>query len=159
MRSFQVFAAMSPERAQAFFGRIKKEAPAYFTQSLQAASVALKSRPAFLAKQPFDKQVNMVRRALSRVASNPVADDTLAVYFLEVRKDLLLEWLDTAKIEHDDGTLQQDSPAQPDGQALRDAVEKFRGVDGDEDRELLLQAFAAQDAIEWPVLDELVTAG
>jgi len=159
MRSFQVFAAMTPDEAQAFFKRVKAEAPGYFTQSLHAASVALKSRPAFLLKQPFEKQVNSVRRALARVASNPLADETLAVYFLEVRKELLTEWLDTAKIAHDDGALEEDQPAPPEESALRHAVESFRAKDEDVDRELLLRAFSAQAAIDWPVLDELVAGG
>ena len=39
--------------------------------------------PAFIAKQPFAKQAAAVKRALSRVAANPLADETLALYFLE----------------------------------------------------------------------------
>jgi hypothetical protein len=156
VRSFQVFAAMSPEQAVSFFGRVKKEAPAYFTQSLHAASIALKSRPAFLLKQPFEKQVGSVRSALSRVSSNPLADETLAVYFLEVRKELLVEWLDTAKVAHDDGALEDDEPPQPEEASLREAITSFRTASEDADRELLLQAFSAQSAVDWPVLDELI---
>lgn len=149
---------MSPEQAEAFFSRVKKDAPGYFAQSLHAASVAMKSRPAFLVKQPFAKQVAAVRRALSRVASNPLADETLAVYFLEVRKELLTEWLDTAEVAHDDGALEEDEPKQPEEASLRSAVDRFRAKDDDVDRELLLQAFSAQSAVEWPILDELIAA-
>lgn len=156
MRSFQVFSEMTPEQAEAFFSRIKEKAPAYFTESLRAASAALKTRPTFLLKQPFPKQVNSLRRALSRVASNPVADEALAMYFLEVRRELLTEWLDGAGIPHEDGALQEDSPAQPAEEQLRKSVAAFRSAADDDDRELLLRAFAAQGAIEWPVLDELL---
>ena len=156
MRSFQVFASMSDGESEAFFGKVKKAAPAVFTQSVHAASAALKTRPAFLLKQPFAKQVSAVRRALSRVAANPLADETLALYFLEVRKDLLIEWLDAAGIAHEEGALTEDAPAQPNGDALREAVESFRKAGDDADRELLLRAFSAQGAVEWPLLDELV---
>jgi hypothetical protein len=156
MRSFQVFAAMSPEEAEAFFGRIKESSPAIFAQSVHAASAALKSRPAFLMKQPFPKQAAAVRRALARVASNPLADETLALYFLECRKELLTEWLDAAGVEHEDGALQDDSPPEPEADSVRQAVEKFRGVDEDPDRLLLLRAFAAQSAVEWPHLESLI---
>jgi hypothetical protein len=80
----------------------------------------------------------------------------LAVYFLECRKELLIEWLDLAGVEHKDGTLAADIPPAPSEKKLRDAVERFRGASDDRDRELLLRAFAAQDAIEWPVLDALL---
>ncbi len=157
MRSFQVFAAMTPDEAEAFFRRIKQKAPALFVQSVHSAAAAMKTRPAFMLKQPFAKQVSAVRRALSRVASNPVADQTLAVYFLEARKDLLIEWLDTAAIDHDDGALTEDAPGPPEDTALRESVERFRAVDDDVDRELLLRAFSAQSAIDWDVLDALVS--
>ena len=156
MRSFQVFAAMTSEEAEAFFGTIKKEAPAVFTQSLHAAAGAMRSRPAFILKQPFAKQAASARRALARVALNPIADETLATYFLEVRKELLLEWLDTAEIAHDDGSLTEDEPEPPADDGLRAAVETFRAVDDDADRELLLRAFAAQSAIDWSTLDDLI---
>ncbi len=156
MRSFQVFAAMSPDESESFFARIQESAPAIFAQSIHAASTALKTRPAFMMKQPFAKQASAVRRALSRVAGNPLADETLAMYFLEVRKELLVEWLDTAAVSHEDGALTEDAPPEPDPKKLRDAVSGFRKADDDGDRELLLRAFAAQASIAWPVLDELI---
>jgi hypothetical protein len=158
MRSFQVFAAMSPEEAEAFFARIKDSSAPIFAQSLHAASAALKSRPAFLLKQPFPKQAAAVRRALSRVASNPLADETLAMYFLECRKELLTEWLDTMGVEHEDGALKQDTPPEPDADSIRPAVDKFRSADDDPDRLLLLRAFAAQTSVEWPTLEGLIEA-
>jgi hypothetical protein len=166
MRSFQVFAAMSPEESESFFSKIKESSPTLFAQSVHAASAALKSRPAFMMKQPFAKQVSAVRRALSRVAANPLADETLAMYFLEVRKELLVEWLDTAGVSHEDGALTEDSPAEPEREALEQSVEKFRtagadadpDADTDPDREILLRAFAAQTAIEWPALEALIEA-
>ena len=153
MRSFQVFAAMSADESQTFFARIKESSPAMFAQSVQAAASALKTRPSFMMKQPFVKQAASVRRALSRVAANPIADETLAMYFLEVRKELLIEWLDQVGIEHNEGALTEDSPEEPPSASLIDAVENFRGAGDDPDREILLRAFASQASIEWPTLD------
>ena len=156
MRSFQVFAAMSADESEAFFGKVKQAAPSIFAESIHAAAAALKTRPASMMKQPFDKQVAGVRRALSRVAANPIADETLAMYFLEVRKELLIEWLDQIGIEHDEGSLTADSPEEPSAAALEEAIAKFRSADDDPDRELLLRAFASQASIEWPTLDERI---
>ena len=156
MRSHQVFARMTPEEAVAFFTRIKKDAPPVFTQAVHAASVALKMRPSFLAKQPFAKQVSAARRALSRVAASAIAEETLAIYFLEHRKELLVEWLDAAGVKHAEGALEQDEPPEPAAAVLKKAVASFRAAGEDPDRNLLLEAFAAQSSVEWPALEALI---
>lgn len=153
MRSYQVFAAMPAERALAVMRRLAEEVPVALAQGQQAACLALKVRPVYLRRQPFEKRAETVRRALSRVAANGVADELLAAYFLQCRKPLLLEWLDSSGVEHEDGTLVSDAPPEPAEAALERALESFRGKDDDPDRELLLHAFAAQEAIEWPALE------
>jgi hypothetical protein len=115
----------------------------------------MNARPVYLQRQPFEKQVEAVRRALSRVAANGVAEEILAVYFLECRKELLAEWLDLLGIEHEDGILKDDSPAVPEKAELQKARDTFCRVD-DADRSLLLNAFAAQAAIDWPDLEALL---
>jgi hypothetical protein len=156
MRPHEIFAAMPPEHAEAFFGRLADESPAMFSQAVQAAAIALKSRPRFLMKQPLPKRVAAVRRALARVAAGPVAEEVLAVYFLECRKDMLAEWLDAIGLEHEDGVLAADAPPSPDRATLEKVVGDFRGRDDDPDRTVLLHAFAAQSAIDWPALDALL---
>ncbi len=156
MRSFEVFARMSPEEAVAMLRVLSAESPAMFREAVDAAAVAIKARPVYLRRQPFEKRAQAVRRALARVAASPVAEELLAVYFLECRKPLLLEWLGLVGLAHEDGTLEEDAPAQPPESDLRAAVEKFRAGGDEPDRELLLRAFAAQGAIEWPALEALV---
>jgi hypothetical protein len=104
-----------------------------------------------------------VRRALARVASTEVAEELLAVYFLDGRKELLTEWLDVIGLEHEDGALKADAPPCPADKVLEKAVAKYRGAaqkDGEPgdawERELLLRAFAAQTAVDWPPLEKLL---
>ncbi len=156
MRPYQIFAAMAPERASEFFRTIADESPEMFAHALSAAGAALKSRPAYLRKLPFERQAGSVRRALARVAADAVAEEMLAVYFLECRKALLAEWLDTLGIDHDGGRLKEDAPESPADGVLEKAVAEFRGKEENPDRELLLLAFAAQASIEWPALDALL---
>lgn len=159
MRSFQVFASMSPERATEVMRTLKEQAPGMFAQALAAAAAAFKARPVYLTRQPLEKQAASVRRALARVAANPVAEELLAVYFLECKKDLLIEWLDSLGIKHEDGTLEDDAPAAPPKAKLAKAAKAFREKDDSADRELLLAAFAAQSAIDWPDLEALLGDG
>ena len=155
MRSFQVFAAMSPEQATAMLASLKEEVPGMFSQAVAAAAAAFKARPVYVARQPIEKQAGSVRRAMSRVSANAFAEELLAVYFIECEKELLVEWLDSVGIEHEDGTLSKDEPKQPAKAALGKAVKAFRAVDDDPNRDLLLAAFAAQNSIDWPELDAL----
>jgi len=156
MRSYQVFSTMSAERALAIVKGLAEHSPPMYKQALAVASAAMNARPVYLQKQPMENQAQAVRRALSRVAANAVSEEILAVYFLECRKDLLVEWLDALGIEHDEGTLKGDDPVAPEAGALASAWDSFRAKDDDADRALLIAAFAAQSAIEWPDLDRLL---
>jgi hypothetical protein len=156
MRSYQVFAAMSPQRAGEMMRVLQEKAPAMVAQSVAVACGALRMRPAYLKRQPLEKRAEAVRRTCARVVADSFAAELLAVYFLECRRELLVEWLDLIGLEHEEGTLKSDAPPPPPDAKLRKAVEGFRAVDADADRELLLRAFAAQSAIEWPALDALL---
>jgi hypothetical protein len=151
-----VFAAMSPEEAERMMRVLAAESPVMFRQAVDAAAVSIKARPVYLRRQPFEKRAQAVRRSLSRIAANLVADELLAIYFLECRKPLLLEWLDLLGLAHEDGTLADGQPAEPAASELAAAVAKYRGSGDEPDRELLLRAFAAQSAVEWPALDALL---
>lgn len=159
MRAYQVFASMSPEQAGRVLQALREHAPAMYTQALAAASVALKARPQFVLKQPPAKRAVLARRALARVAASELAEEVLAHYFLEVRKELLVEWLDALGLEHEQGVLKVATPEAPAEEALRQAVQSFlAGAKEEEagDRALLLHAFAAQGAVEWPTLEALL---
>ena len=156
MRPYQIFASMQPETAARFFGGLAEGSPVMYAQLVHAAAAAMKSRPAYVQKLSADKKASAMRRALARVGADPLAEEMLAVYFLECRKDVLVEWLDGLGIEHEDGSLKEDAPAQPDEAKLRELVASFRSGDDAPERELLLHAFAAQRAIEWPVLNALI---
>lgn len=158
MRPYQIFASMPNERAVALLRDVAKQAPAAFSQALGAACAALKARPVYLQRLPFERRAEAIRRALARVAADDLAEDLLAVYFLECRKELLVEWLDAAGIPHEDGTLGDDPPACPPEKKLREVVARFLPEDAPDrdDRELLLRAFAAQRAVDWPALEQLL---
>jgi hypothetical protein len=158
MKPNQIFHAMTQERAEQIMGKIAEASPEAFKQVVASAAITLKYRPQYLFKQPLPKRVASVRRALSRVQSTPLAEQMLAIYFLECRLGLLTEWLDLLGLAHEEGILQDDVLESPDANALEKHVTTFRAGSDREDRELLLQTFSAQAAIDWPALDALVEA-
>jgi hypothetical protein len=129
-----------------------EKSPGVYTQAVAATSAAMNARPKFLMRQPADKRANMVRRTLARVRANDLAEEILAAYFLEGRKQLLTEWLDLVGLDHDEGILESENPPPPPKPRLEEAIQSFLAGEGTEDRELLLRAFAAQSAIDWPDL-------
>jgi hypothetical protein len=160
MRPHQLFAAMPPEQARALLDALKEDAPVAYAQALGLTAGALKARPVFLQRQPPERRAEMMRKALARVVSDPIAEEMLAVYFLQCRNELLVEWLDGIGLAHEKGTLEGDEPPpEPSLKKLEGALAAFRGKAGDADRadrELLLRAFAAQTSIDWPKLDQLL---
>ena len=152
MRAYQVFAQMTPERAAQVMAVVVEKSPAVYTQAVAATSAAMNARPKFLMRQPAEKRANMVRRTLARVRASDLAEEVLAAYFLEGRKEILTEWLDSVGLEHDEGILKEEHPPPPSRSGLDQAIKSFLEGDQIEDRELLLRAFAAQSAIDWPDL-------
>ena len=158
MRPNQIFATMTPEKCEQIMGKIRDESPEALERTVVAAAQALKFRPQYLLKQPFKKRAASVRRALSRLSSNQLAEELLAVYFLKCRLPLLEEWLDLMELEHEEGLLKADEVPCPEKSLLEERVSAFRAKDEDDDRGLLLHVFAAQSAIDWPALDDLLEA-
>ena len=76
---------------------------------------SLQSDPVKRADPPTTGIRGLVRR-LARVLA--LAEEMLASYFLECRKELLAEWLDGLGIEHEKGSLKEEAPTQPDGSKL-----------------------------------------
>lgn len=156
MRAYQVFAAMSPEAADGLFTALAETAPGATASAIGVAAASMNARPQYLRKLPADKRIAAMRRGLARVRANDMAEEILAVYFLECRKELLAEWLDLLGLAHEEGILEEDAPASPSAEDVKAAVDKFRAAGEEPDRELLLQAFAAQTSIDWPALDALI---
>jgi hypothetical protein len=152
MRSHEVFVRMTPERAAQVMAVLMEKAPAVYTQAVAVTSAAMNARPKFLMRQPAAKRADMVRRTLARVRVNDLAEEVLATYYLEGRRELLTEWLDSVGLEHDEGILKDENPCPPAKEKLEKATKRFLEGDQVEDRELLLRAFAAQSAIDWPDL-------
>jgi hypothetical protein len=160
VKAYQVFARMSEGRTHALLEGLRQGAPAVYTQALAAASAWLRARPQFVVKQTPERRAKLVRQALARFSTSLVAEEVLAAYFLQVKKPLLVEWLDAIGLAHEDGALTADAPPQPERTALEKAVAAYRATPDDaEDRALLLEAFAAQSAIDWPALEELIGVG
>ena len=156
MRPHQIIAAMSQEKFEQLLGKLNDENPEVIRGTTVAAAQVLKVRPKFLMKQPPAKRMKSIKQAVSRVTANHLAEELLAVYLLKGQLGLLTEWLDLMGLEHEEGILTQEEVPCPDAAELVDKVGQYRAASDDDDRELLLQVFSGQAAIDWPALDALL---
>jgi hypothetical protein len=156
MRANEVFAWMGPDGTRRLLEELQSQTGGGAALALGAAAEAFRLRPQFLRRQPIEKRAEWVRRALSRPSAVAAAEEVLADYFLSARRPLLVELLDALGVKHEDGELKDPSPECPEPKKLRAAVKSFRKGDEPEVRELLLRAFAAQSAVDWPPLEELL---
>lgn len=155
-QSIDVFRTMTSEECNKFFQVMRDDLRPLYRQAEVVAAAALRVRPVFLGKQPFPKRCEMMRKALSLRINADATSELLATFFMEKYAKDLGELLDSFKIEHDEGALKGPSPTEPDEKTIQSVSEKFRGGPDATMRGLLLKAFAAQAAIEWPKLDRLV---
>jgi hypothetical protein len=156
MRANEVFSWLGPDRTQQLLKEMLDQTPGAAAVALGAAAEAFRLRPQFLRRQPIEKRAEWVRRALARPSSAAAAEQVLAEYFLAAHRPLLVELLDALEVKHDDAELEDPSPPCPDPKKLRKVVTSFRKGEDPESREFLLRAFAAQSAIDWPPLEELL---
>ncbi len=56
MRPHEIFASMQTDHTVDFFRRLADDSPIIFDQAVHAAALAMKSRPQYLMKQPFEKK-------------------------------------------------------------------------------------------------------
>ena len=149
---------MSPEAALGFLEELMESSPTTAALVLEQVTQAFKLRPAFLHRQPRAKQAEWMRKVMGRVAAAAAAEEILAEFLLDRHGELLTELLDALGLEHEEGQLKEAHPACPAKKKLETAVKTFLKGKSADRRRLLLEAFAAQSAIDWPELEALLPA-
>lgn len=155
-QSNDVFRTMTAEEAQAFLGEMRDELRPLYRQLERVSAETLRLRPVYLGKQPWPKRCDLIRKAMALKVNAEGAAEILAAFFMERYAKDVAELLDGLGIEHDEGVLKDMNPGQPAEDKLKKVVKEFPAGKNAAQRKLLLKAFAAQGAIDWPALDALV---
>jgi len=155
-RSNDVFRHLTDEETQALVGEMRDELRPLYKELERVAATTLKLRPVFLGKQPFPKRCEMIRKAMGLKVNAEEAGDILAAFFMERYQEDVVELLDAFGVEHEEGALKDTAPKQPTKKKLGTVAKEFAEGDKATMRGILLRAFAAQSAIDWPDLDALL---
>jgi hypothetical protein len=155
-QSTDVFRSMTDEEAEALFREMRDELRPLYKQAERVAADTLRLRPVYLGKQPLPKRSRLMRKALALKPNAESAGEILAAFFLERYGDDLAELLGALGLEHEDGVLKDQAPEAPAKTKLKKVAKEFPQGENALLRGVLLRAFAAQSAIDWPDLDALV---
>lgn len=155
-RSNDVFRHLTEEETQALVGEMRDGLRPLYKELEKVAAATLKLRPVFLGKQPFPKRCEMIRKAMSLKVNAEQAGDILAAFFMEKYQPDVIELLDALGVEHEEGALKDAAPGQPAKKKLTAVAKSFPEGGKAVARGILLRAFAAQSAIDWPDLDAML---
>jgi hypothetical protein len=155
-QSSDVFRSMTDEECTALLTEMRDDVRPLYKQVENMAASTLRLRPVFLGKQPFPKRCQMIRKALALKVNSEGSGEVLAAFFLEKHAEDVSALLDAFGIEHEEGALKDSAPAQPDAKKVKKVAADFVKGDKAVIRGVLLKAFAAQSAIDWPDLDAIV---
>ena len=96
MRSYQVFAGLAPDHAEQMLNAPRREGARDVRAVARGRERGAEGAPG-LSAAPALREARRGRAPHALACRDqPIADEVLAVYFLECRKELLIEWLDLA---------------------------------------------------------------
>jgi hypothetical protein len=151
MKAHQMFAALTPELATRILEDMFSQQKDLYKTALHSAAQSLKVRPVFLERQPRADRNKRIASALGHADMNVVAGNIIGAWLIKTQAALLSEFLDSLKIPHDKGVVEE-LPKTVDDAALTAAVENLLTKYPQEVATLYLQAFYEMNAVQWPGL-------
>jgi len=151
MKSYQMFAALTPGLAAQILEDLHAQQKDLYKSALQSAAQSLKVRPVFLERQPRAERNKRIAAALGHVDMNLVAGNVVGAWLIKCQTGMLSEFLDALKITHDKGVV-EDLPNSVEDAALAAAVDSLLAKYPQEVVTLYLQAFHEMNEARWPNL-------
>ena len=157
MKSYEIFERMSPALAAQIFTFLQKEQKPVYKAALQGLANQRNLRAVFLERKPPAERFPWMKTALGRSRSDALASHILQGWLFGANKQMLCDFLDGLKIEHDeDGTVSEIPPAPP-KEVISGAVSSLLDKYSPETVAVYLHAFRDMDnAVQWPPLDEIL---
>jgi hypothetical protein len=130
------------------------EDPSARTEVDAAIAMKLRFRPAAVRKLPQSKRIQYALRSLR--PDDPLASTLLIALHLGRRREILEAFLDRLEIDHEEGVIQDESLAAPDGERLVGATAHLDGLFPREQVDLYLAALVAMEPDIWSGLIPLI---
>lgn len=153
MTANELFAQMSPALAARILENVHASDKDLYRVAVGAVAQARKVRSVFLERQPRAERHRTMATAFARADLQMVAGNVISGWLVKNQKTLLTDFLDTLKIEHKDGVVEE-LPKTVDDTALNAAIDQLLGKYEREVVALYLHAFNDMNEANWPNLQK-----
>jgi hypothetical protein len=155
LSAYELFGFMSPALSSEIVESTFVSNRDLYRATLAAVADAKKVRPAFLEKKPrSDRHKDMVEM-LSRPRMNLAAATLLRGWLMKSEQAMLIDFLNSLKIEHKDGAV-EDLPATVDDELLKTAVNGLLERFPREKVAIYLNAFNEMNEVQWKNLADML---
>lgn len=156
MHGHQLIQSCDPATIDNVFKYFHSNNKEVYRQAIQTLAQQKKLRPDFITKKPVPEQILWLRRQLSLKINAAVAEHLLQIYFIKAREPMLVEFLNTAGIDHDGSGQIEELPTSIDPEKLAKAAELLKQNYGTGLTQLYLHLFQMQTPEGWPELAALL---
>ena len=155
LTSHELLGFMSPSLANDILNWTYETERATYKATVQAVAEARKLRTVFLERQPRPQRHATMISALNRPNLEVVAGTLLRTWLVKKYKDMLVDFLNTLGITHEDGVV-DGLPESVDEAKLKDAVELLLGKYPHEAVGVYLNAFNDMNEANWSNLKAML---
>ena len=155
MKSYELFALIPGPLATEIVDDMYEVDRQTYRAAMEAVAKARKVRTIFLERQPRTERHATMVSALSRRATDLIADTVLRTWLLKKHNQLLCEFLDHLKIKHEKGVV-ENLPESVEEAELKSAVDQLLTKHRPDIVALYLTAFNELNENRWTNLDKLL---
>ena len=156
MKASQLFQAISPDLGRSIFQHLRDEQKDVYKSVLASLAQEKKLRAVFVQRKPLAQQIEWMLNTCKLKLADSIAEHTLQIWLLKDQKDLLIEFLTSLGIEHDEDGTVEDLPEEIDAKKLKSTVTKLLKTHPAETLTLYLHMFQLQQTGGWDSLTELL---
>ena len=153
----QLFASMSPSLASQILEELYKNQKDLYRSTMYGVAHATKVRPVFLERLTHPERHVKMQAGLGRHDLTATTANILTTWLVKTQNQLLCDFLDSLKIKHEQGVVEE-LPTSMDDDSLLNALETVLAKHPHENVSVYLHAFDIMNETRWPNLQALLEA-
>ncbi|MCS7090801.1 MAG: hypothetical protein RMN51_09245 [Verrucomicrobiota bacterium] len=157
LKSHELIGFMSPGLAADILNFAFEEDKATYKATLAAVAEARRLRPVYLLRQPRAQRDVTILNTLTRPSLDSAAAALLRAWLLKKHKAMLVDFLNSLGIPHEDGVVET-LPDKVEDDKLQAAVEMLLGKYPSEVVAVYLHAFNEMNEVNWENLTRMLNA-